>query len=112
MCLHLNLLYDFLPILLQVCAELGKECKPELMTLLNTCPALNDKFPCRECISSMGMEQPAYVALDARPEFGPGKCLVTTQLEPAKSCAASHPATKRLVTLSSVSHGCANLSLN
>ena len=83
--------FDFI----QVCAVHSLTCRGDLLPLLNTCQALNSKFPCRNCIHSFGTEQPAFVSTDAPLDAGPGTCVVSTQ--PDKSiCSASHELTHRL----------------
>ena len=70
-------------------------CRGDMLPLLNTCQALNEKFPCRTCISSFGLEQPAYVSPSADKSAGPGTCVIST--EPEKSvCGAMHRDTLRL----------------
>ena len=79
----------------QVCQKKGQKCRVDFLPLFNTCPALNEKFPCHECELSLGADQPAYVSLTAKPAHGPGKCVITER--PAMStCDASHPSTLRL----------------
>lgn len=78
-----------------VCADKGLRCSPELLPLVNTCEALREAFGCRQCVSSVGREQPAFVVPDAEEQFGPGKCLVSLKPDQS-SCEASHKATRRL----------------
>jgi len=82
----------------EVCAEENKVCRKDLLPLLNTCQALNEVFPCRDCSESRGLEQPAYVDPTAEAKHSPGRCLVNSSPEYANqvSCSATHPATKRL----------------
>jgi hypothetical protein len=40
---------------IQVCKAKGSLCREDLLPLLNTCQALNEKFPCRDCTESFGM---------------------------------------------------------
>jgi hypothetical protein len=69
-------------------------CRADLLPLLNTCQALNEKFACKNCVKSFGMEQPAYVSTEAGGNDA-GSCLIST--EPDKSvCSSSHKNTYRL----------------
>ena len=80
----------------QVCDAKGMMCRQDLLNLLNTCQAMNEKFPCRDCIISFGFEQPAYVSPLLNPnDNNAGKCLVSSQPEKT-SCDASHKSTLRL----------------
>lgn len=79
----------------QVCGALGKRCDPTQFTLINSCRAMKEKFPCKACSNSFGEEQPAYVADSAPRDFLPGHCLISTLPERA-TCSASHRATLRL----------------
>lgn len=79
----------------QVCESIGKSCKVEFLTLINTCGSLNEKFSCTRCEPSFGLEQPAYVDPSADQKFGPGQCLYNTGSD-ASTCEASHPSTLRL----------------
>ena len=105
----------------QVCAKKGMKCRQDLLSLLNTCQvrclklifssydfflllilstiffsqALNEQFPCRDCIKSIGSDQPAYVSPNAPQSYSPGKCVYSTQPEKS-TCDASHASTLRL----------------
>ena len=79
----------------QVCSKKGMKCRQDLLSLLNTCQALNEQFPCRDCIKSIGSDQPAYVSPTAPQSHSPGKCVYSTQPEKS-TCDASHASTLRL----------------
>lgn len=60
----------------QVCEAEGLSCALELFAVINSCEALQDKFPCKGCGDSAGKDQPAYIALSAPSAKMPGLCLV------------------------------------
>ena len=78
-----------------VCQKKGMTCRKDLLPLLNTCQALNELFPCRDCVKSIGSDQPAYVSPTAPATHGPGKCVVSSMPEQS-TCGASHESTLRL----------------
>ena len=80
---------------IQVCKSRHKECRSDLFSLINTCANLSSKFPCVQCGSSSGLEQPAYVNPIADAEFNPGYCLYNNEVASA-TCEASHAVTFRL----------------
>ena len=58
---------------------------------------MQQNFPCKECHTSEGSDQPAYVDIHANIEYLPGHCLVNSN--PSYStCESSHLATIRLCT--------------
>lgn len=79
----------------QVCKSLGKRCNEEHLQIINTCPVLQENFPCTTCKHSFGTEQPAYVNPQAEERWGPGECLVNAA-EEKSTCAATHASTYRL----------------
>ena len=79
----------------QVCAASGLSCRIDLLPLLNTCSALNEKFPCHNCVRSFGLEQPAYVSPDAKEGGMQGMCLTSDKPEESQ-CSSSHESTYRL----------------
>lgn len=67
-------------------------CKAEAIRLLNSCLALKAAFSCSVCKKSVGEDQPAFVSSRADPNWG--ACLFSSDSK--SSCAANHPATRRL----------------
>jgi hypothetical protein len=79
----------------EVCRAQGQRCKPALLTVINTCDALQEQFSCSECKTSYGAEQPAFVDPHAEAKYGPSLCLINTGPE-VSTCEASHSSTYRL----------------
>jgi hypothetical protein len=78
-----------------VCAGKNLICKASLFAYINSCEALNTRFKCNGCESSLGNEQPVYVSPMASRDHLPGKCLITMKPEET-TCDSSHPDTYRL----------------
>ena len=76
-----------------LCAQKGKRCEEQQLEFVNDCAPLLKAFPCEAgCGHQVGIEIPAYVH-DASRDTG-HQCLTTD--EAVSSCAAAHPATRRL----------------
>ena len=71
------------------------KCEQSLFSLINTCEALKEEFPCKICSISFGLEQPAYVSANAPPSAVPGECLYSSMPE-RTTCSSSHSSTIRL----------------
>ena len=70
------------------------KCKKELFPYINQCKYLKLKFPCHDCETSMGNEQPVYVN-PVSEDTNAGKCLINSNIDTV-SCEASHLLTMRL----------------
>jgi hypothetical protein len=80
-----------------VCRDVSKRCKDELLDYANNCESLQAYFPCTQCVGSIGSDQPAYVKDDAPVRSLPRSCLYNYDTKSVPlTCQGSHPDTKRL----------------
>lgn len=86
----------------QTCTELCAEqpaphtrCVDGLLHKVNDCETLQKHFKCKDCQKSGGLDQPAFVSLDADSKLNPGNCLYSPNGE-LFDCSGRHPATLRM----------------
>ena len=79
------------------CTNLSLNCHDSLLSVVNTCDALNSHFACKQCEQSDGGDQPAWVSDTAGADYPESRCLVQRAgVTGGLTCEGRHEKTRRL----------------